>query len=616
MATIGSLVVDLQAETAAFRRDLGRARRDVKRFADQSKQQLTLVNRGFASLAAGAKAFVGVFAVSAAARGIDRMFRSVSDLADTADKLGVTAEELQRLRFAAEQTGVASNTLDMAIQRFTRRIGEAAQGGGELKATLDQYGIATADATGRTRDTVDILAELSDVIQGADSDAERLRIGFKAFDSEGAALVNTLRQGSAGLQELTDRAVVTSNALVARGAEIDNQWRELTTTLSVGMRNAILGTITLLEDMWIAAMPGTFRVGTDIASLEDQLAGLRAEATALRDRITEIGTVNVQTMPGQQGVLNTLQRDLTEIELQSFEVQQRLERLRGRAGAGEGGAPTDTTARDRIAGVTDELRFQAEQLGRTAEVQRIYTEARRAGVEIDSAAGREIRDLVERLQEAERAQDATAEAVAAHAEEMGRLRAAADAEADNIARAYDRLERSTESSLFNLTRDLRDGESAMGSLANAARSTVNAIINEFLRLAVIRPIVGSIFGGGGVIGIGATSATQAVAPGGTGALFQHGGSFIADGPGGTDAIAARLNVTKGERVTVETPAQQRAGRGGTVVIHQSFDFRGADAGVFARAQQFKEAIKSETITAVQQLLNDGGALALAAGRRR
>lgn len=613
MATIGSLVVDLKAQTAAFRRDLGRARRDVRRFATRTNRQLATINSGFAALGRSAKGFIGVFAATAGVRGIDQMFQSLSDLADTADKLGVTAEQLQQLRFAADQTGIASNTLDMAIQRFTRRLGEAAQGGGELKGTLDQYRIAVTDSTGRTRDSVDVLGDLAEAIRTADSDAERLRIGFKAFDSEGAALVNTLREGRQGLEELSARAATVSEDLVNRGREINDAWRELTQTIGVGIKSAILTAVTSFEDLFAAAIPGVFRIETTVGALEDQLAGLRDRAREVRAEMTAFPEAE-RAFPAGRMQFASLQRRLSEIDEMSFQVQQRLEALR-RGAPGGGGAPVDTTAEDRIRSVTDELRFQAEQLERTAEVQRIYNETRRAGVEADSAAGMEIRNLVERLQEAEREQGLVAAAAQESADRWQAFRDAAAQAARAIDDGMGTIRRSSERALGEMTRDLLSGENAMDSLANAARRTVDAIVSEFLRLAVIRPIIGSIFG------VATTTAgTVATSPAGgapTGGLFQHGGQFTAEGPGGTDAIAARLQLTKGERVTVETPAQQRMGRRGeSVTINQSFDFRGADAGVFARAQQFKDDIKRETIAAVHQLLNDGGQLAIAAGRRR
>jgi hypothetical protein len=68
-------------------------------------------------------------------------FDAIDRLGKTASKLGVNVELLQSMRYAAEQTGIAQNTLDMALQRFIRRAGEAAKGTGEAKGALRDLGI-------------------------------------------------------------------------------------------------------------------------------------------------------------------------------------------------------------------------------------------------------------------------------------------------------------------------------------------------------------------------------------------------------------------------------------------------------------------------------------------
>ena len=94
------------------------------------------------------------------------------------------------------------------------------QGKGELKGVLEQYNIAVTDAAGNTRATGDVLNDLANVMSRADSEAERLRIAFKAFDSEGAALVNMLKGGSAGLDDYRQKA--RRLGLVIRDDLIDN----------------------------------------------------------------------------------------------------------------------------------------------------------------------------------------------------------------------------------------------------------------------------------------------------------------------------------------------------------------------------------------------------------
>ena len=215
------------ARNDSVRFDVTARNRTQRAFASIDRN-IKQISRSLVVAGRAGKAFIAAVAARAGVQGIDRMLQSVSDLANTSDRLGLTAERLQELRFAAEQNGIASNTLDLAMQRLTRRLGEAAQGGGELAGTLRQYGVAVRDAQGRTRSTAAVLGDLADRIQKAGSDSERLRIAFKAFDSEGAGLVNILRQGREGLEEWTrkaqDAGVVMDDALVDRAREINREW--------------------------------------------------------------------------------------------------------------------------------------------------------------------------------------------------------------------------------------------------------------------------------------------------------------------------------------------------------------------------------------------------------
>src|ERR671919_3064798 len=60
---------------------------------------------------------------------IDRSISAADAIGKTADKIGVGVEALQELRFAAKASGVEQQTLDMALQRFTRRAVEAVEAG-------------------------------------------------------------------------------------------------------------------------------------------------------------------------------------------------------------------------------------------------------------------------------------------------------------------------------------------------------------------------------------------------------------------------------------------------------------------------------------------------------
>lgn len=613
MATIGSLVIELKAETAALRKDLGRVRRDMNRFARQTNRSLGGISSGFAKAGRSAKAFVAVLAARAGVQGLDQILASVSDLADSSEKLGLTTDRLQELRFAAEQNSIPINRLDTAIQRFTRRVGEARLGSGELVNTLRQYGIEVTDARGRTRDVSAVLGDLAEVVKNADSDTERLRISFKAFDSEGASLVNILRDGRVGLEEWSraaqDAGAVIDADLVQRGRETNRVWRRVANVIGVQAKTAVIELTDVLreagENVRVFAESGRLRVfeTETVPALETlgaqlhEMRGAADLATLAMENLTAAGT-----SARVRGGVGDLAREIEATTEQARAMQAAFDSLSASQVKGldlpipgaQGATPAtlppsadEIAAADRIRGVTEDLRFQAEQLSRTAEAQRLYNELRRAQVDLDSASGQEIARLVAAIQAQEQAQRVAVEASRQQIEASDQLIAETARAAREYEQGMETIRRSSERAFGDLARDILSGENAMEGLANAARRTVDAIVSEFLRLAVIKPLIAGIFGG---FGGGAGPQFTGTGPVGraSSGSFQHGGSFIADGPGGTDAIAARLNLTKGERVTVETSAQQRQGRGGgdTFII----DARGADSGGLARLEALIKAL--------------------------
>lgn len=171
--------------------------------------------KGFKSATAGLKkvagavlsaktAIVGLVGTAGIGALITASLRATDTLTKTASKIGTTTESLSALRYAADISGVATNTLDMALQRFTRRAAEAAAGTGEAKAAIKELGLNARELQKLPLDKQ--MLELADAFGNVETESDKLRLAFKLFDSEGAALVNTLSLGSKGMQELFSEA--------------------------------------------------------------------------------------------------------------------------------------------------------------------------------------------------------------------------------------------------------------------------------------------------------------------------------------------------------------------------------------------------------------------------
>ena len=183
----------------------------LKIFADdRTKKAFASVGAGLNKMAKAAAAF-GVAATGATAALTISAARSADQLAKTADKIGATTQALAGLQYAAELSGVSTETMNMALQRMTRRVSEAAMGTGEAKAALFELGLNAQELEQLPLDVQ--MGMIADAMQGVGSQADRVRIAMKLFDSEGVALVNTLAGGSEELKKLAYEADVLGLAI-------------------------------------------------------------------------------------------------------------------------------------------------------------------------------------------------------------------------------------------------------------------------------------------------------------------------------------------------------------------------------------------------------------------
>ncbi len=159
----------------------------------------------YGKLAAGAGvAMLAVMAAKKIIGGIKEQINAIDQLGHSAKKLGMTTEELGGLQFAGKLTGVDSRTMEMGLQRMTRRLSEAAHGTGEARNAIRELGLDAKklSAMGPAK----AFREIAKAMQKVEGQSERVRLSFKLFDSEGVRLVQTLGAGAAGLDAMAEEA--------------------------------------------------------------------------------------------------------------------------------------------------------------------------------------------------------------------------------------------------------------------------------------------------------------------------------------------------------------------------------------------------------------------------
>lgn len=241
----------------------------IKAF-DKTKGALGSAARGIKAVGSAVlsmkTALAGVVGVAGLGLLVRNSLQATDALAKTASKIGTTTEELSKLRYAADLTGVATVTMDMALQRFTRRAAEAANGTGEAKAALKELGI---DAEALIRMPLsERMLELADAFSESRPKAERLALAFKLFDSEGVALVNTLALGRDGLRDLfkeADELGIVLSGSASKGVEdardsltkLFTLFKGITAQMTAGLAPAIESLSTALKDNILARIKET-----------------------------------------------------------------------------------------------------------------------------------------------------------------------------------------------------------------------------------------------------------------------------------------------------------------------------------------------------------------------
>lgn len=209
---VGALRVTLGLDSAEFAAGAAKAAGISQKL---SKNLLVI------SAAAGAVA--GAIAV-----GVKRQLNAADDMSKAAQKFGVPIEELSKLAYAADLSGVSLNTLGTGLRGLSKNIA-----GNE--ARFAKLGVSVRNAQGVIRPTTEIVADLADVFAKMPDGAEKSALAMQLFGKSGAELLPLLNTGAAGIKSMTDEAqamglVITEETGRAAEQFNDNLSRLSTTT--------------------------------------------------------------------------------------------------------------------------------------------------------------------------------------------------------------------------------------------------------------------------------------------------------------------------------------------------------------------------------------------------
>ena len=262
-----------------------------------------LFTAGISTAGTGLRAFTGLvkaatIAIAGLATGLAlvtaRQIAFVDRLGKISDTVGLTTVLIQKFGFAAEIAGVSFDQSSVALRRFSRRLGEAKKGVGELRPALREIGLKDAEI--RAMSAEEALFALADGIANTEDESKRLALAFKAFDSEGAELVNALRNGSEGLKEMFKEmeklGILLSRDSIKKVEDLQDSLTVLSTS-AFGAANALLVSLAPALEQVVTSLTNTITAEVEARGGFQQFGQfLKEEFLGLLQK-TVVGIVNV-----------------------------------------------------------------------------------------------------------------------------------------------------------------------------------------------------------------------------------------------------------------------------------------------------------------------------------
>ena len=172
------------------------------------------------------------------------------EIAKASKKTGMTTEDISRLRYAAERSGVGFGGLESALARMARSASEAAGGAEMYSEAYDRLGVSVTDANGELKGGEQLFREVAEGLKNVDNATERATLAQEIFGKSGAQLLPLLNEGEAGIKKLGDRAEQLGMVLSGKAAKDSERFndaladlKDTGTTIAMTLGQTLMPTI-------------------------------------------------------------------------------------------------------------------------------------------------------------------------------------------------------------------------------------------------------------------------------------------------------------------------------------------------------------------------------------
>lgn len=169
----------------------------------------------------GAGLAAGAAAGAAALVGVAQKAASAMDVIDKGSaKVGISKQSYQEWSYVLGQNGMDISKLEVGMKTLTSKMDSAASGTKSAQEAFEKLGVSWEDGNGKLKDQETIMNEAMYALADMENGTEKARLATELFGKAGLEMMPMLNNGSAGMEELTQRAhdlglVVSDEAVTA-----------------------------------------------------------------------------------------------------------------------------------------------------------------------------------------------------------------------------------------------------------------------------------------------------------------------------------------------------------------------------------------------------------------
>lgn len=244
------------------------------------------------------------------------------DLSAAANRLSLTAEALQEIRYAAEANDVEVPKAEAAIMDLNAALGalQSGVGDGKIRAALEALKIPQEQIDG-FRTAEDLLPTLADHIKDLSTEAQQVQLAKKFGVVD---LLPLLRQGSDGIATLRTRAhelnLVLDEETVQSTADLNEELRVADERLATATRRlntsfvpALVGVKTALADAAVS-----------LAGFFNWLGNSGGDEAKVQQKVTQIAKAYERASSARSGYWGAVQAGASGLEAFNPAARERI----------------------------------------------------------------------------------------------------------------------------------------------------------------------------------------------------------------------------------------------------------------------------------------------------